>query len=203
MFESKALYLVEGNVIRALVCRQYGPPESLSVDDIATPEAGPGQVRVKVEAAAVNFPDVLICANQYQVSIPVPFTPGSEFAGRVDQVGEGVESFAVGDRVFGSAMVGAFAEYVAVPASTRFVEHPTVSRADMPLASGLPTPRRITRCGLWPRSSRERSSWCSGRQGESDWPPWKSPLPSEQPLSPRRRPRTNWRSADSAGLITA
>ncbi len=74
-------------------------------------------MRVKVEAAAVNFPDVLICANQYQVSIPVPFTPGSEFAGRVDQVGEGVESFAVGDRVFGSAMVGAFAEYVAVPAS--------------------------------------------------------------------------------------
>ena len=79
------------------------------------PVAAPGEVVVCVHAAAVNFPDVLIVANQYQMSIPTPFTPGSEFAGVVTEVGEGATKWAVGDRVFGSSMRGAFAEYIAGP----------------------------------------------------------------------------------------
>ena len=71
---------------------------------------------MQVSAASVNFPDVLIVANQYQLSVPPPFVPGSEFAGVVDAVGEGVEGVETGDRVFGTGLHGAFAEQVVVPA---------------------------------------------------------------------------------------
>jgi NADPH2:quinone reductase len=70
---------------------------------------------VKVGAAAVNFPDVLLIANQYQINVPPPFVPGSEFAGAVIEVGEGAGDFAVGDRVTGAGLYGAFAEEVVAP----------------------------------------------------------------------------------------
>jgi NADPH2:quinone reductase len=93
--------------VRAAVCRAYGPPEVLVVDDVPAPEAGPGQVRVRVRAAAVNFPDVLVVADEYQMTASLPFVPGSEFAGERDD----------GTRVFGSTFVGAFAEEVVVAES--------------------------------------------------------------------------------------
>lgn len=95
--------------MRAVVCRSYGTPEDLIVDDVAAPVPGPGQLLVRVHAAAVNFPDVLLIAGKYQVKIPVPFVPGSELAGEVIGVGDGVP-FAVGQRVFASTPTGAFAE---------------------------------------------------------------------------------------------
>jgi len=110
--------------MRAAVCRSYGPPETIEVTDVPTPAVGAGQVRVRVGAAAVNFPDVLFMANQYQLTIPVPFVPGSEFAGVVAEVGpgasggSGVSGVSVGDRVMGTTTVGAFAEEVVVPASS-------------------------------------------------------------------------------------
>lgn len=104
--------------MRAAICRGYGPPENVTVEEVAAPELGPGQVRVAVHAAAVNFPDVLIVANQYQVQVPPPFVPGSEFAGRVVEVADGVAAPAVGAPVFGTVMVGAFAGEVAAPASS-------------------------------------------------------------------------------------
>lgn len=104
--------------VRAAVCTAYGPPETVRVEEVPTPEPGPGEVRVRVSAAAVNFPDVLIVANRYQVSVPVPFVPGSEFAGVVDAVGAGVTSIGVGARVFGTVMHGAFAEAIVVPAGS-------------------------------------------------------------------------------------
>ena len=85
--------------MRAVVCRTYGPPEDLVVEEVADPTPGPGQLVVRVHAAAVNFPDVLLIAGKYQVKIPVPFTPGSELAGEVLAVGEGVR-FRPGQRVF-------------------------------------------------------------------------------------------------------
>jgi NADPH2:quinone reductase len=101
--------------MRAAVCRAYGPPESIAVeDDYPAPALAQGQARVRVGAAAVNFPDVLLMANQYQVSIAVPFVPGSEFAGVITEVGEGVCGFAAGDRVMGTLMAGAFAQEVVV-----------------------------------------------------------------------------------------
>jgi NADPH2:quinone reductase len=102
--------------MRAAVCRSYGPPEVVGVEDLPQPVPGPGEVRVRVTAASVNFPDVLIVANQYQLSAATPFVPGSEFAGVVEEVGEGVRNVAVGDAVAATAFVGAFAEQAVVAA---------------------------------------------------------------------------------------
>ena len=96
--------------MRAVVCNEYGAPEVVTVTEFPRPELGPGQVRVGIQASAVNFPDVLLVANEYQVSVPTPFVPGSEFAGVVLEVADEVTSFELGDRVFGTGMVGAFAE---------------------------------------------------------------------------------------------
>lgn len=96
--------------MRALVCRRYGPPENLEVAELPEPEPGPGEVLVDVRAAAVNFPDVLLVADKYQVPVPLPFVPGSELAGEVLAAGEGVHDLRKGDRVFGTLAVGAFAE---------------------------------------------------------------------------------------------
>ncbi|MET0909918.1 MAG: NADPH:quinone oxidoreductase family protein [Ilumatobacteraceae bacterium] len=104
-------------MVRAVVCEEYGPPDSLAAVDVVDPIAGPGEVVVDIAFAAVNYPDVLIIANRYQVSVPTPFVPGSEFSGVVAVVGDGVDSVAVGDRVFGAAMTGAFAERIVVPAA--------------------------------------------------------------------------------------
>jgi NADPH2:quinone reductase len=105
--------------VRAAVCRAYGTPDVVEVDVAhPEPEVGDGQVRVRVRAAAVNFPDVLIIADQYQMHAPLPFVPGSEFAGVVSGLGAGVESIAVGDRVSGATFVGAFADEVVVVASS-------------------------------------------------------------------------------------
>ena len=105
--------------MRAAVCATYGPPEVVQPDDISSPAGpGPGQVRVRVRAAAVNFPDVLMVANEYQVKVPLPFVPGSELAGEVIEVGDQVADLAAGDRVFGTTLVGAFAEQVVLPASS-------------------------------------------------------------------------------------
>jgi NADPH:quinone reductase len=100
--------------MRAAVCRGYGPPDVVAVEEIEAPALTGGQVRVRVGAAAVNFPDVLIVANSYQVSAPTPFVPGSEFAGVVIEVSDDVTTVAVGDRVMGTAFVGAFAEEAVV-----------------------------------------------------------------------------------------
>ena len=88
------------------------------MQDVPSPPAGAGTARVRVAAAAVNFPDVLLIADEYQLSVPVPFIPGSEFAGDVVEVADDVRNVAVGDRVFGSTMVGAFAEEVVVTATS-------------------------------------------------------------------------------------
>jgi NADPH2:quinone reductase len=85
------------------------------VEDRPSPTPGAGEVRVRVDAAAVNFPDVLLIANKYQVSVPPPFVPGSEFAGVVDETAEGACDLTAGDRVTGTGLYGAFAEEVVVP----------------------------------------------------------------------------------------
>jgi NADPH:quinone reductase len=104
--------------MRALRCNQYGSVDTLVVEDVPGLVPTDGQVVVDVAAAAVNFPDVLLVADQYQIHVPVPFTPGSEFAGVVSAVGAGVKGVTVGDRVMGAALIGAFAEQILVPASS-------------------------------------------------------------------------------------
>lgn len=80
------------------------------MEEVPSPVLEPGQMRVRVGAAALNFPDVLIIANEYQIKVPTPFVPGSEFAGVVIEVADGVDDVSVGDRVTGTGLVGAFAE---------------------------------------------------------------------------------------------
>ena len=102
--------------MKAVLCKAYGPPESLVVEEVPSPAPGPGEAVVAVRAAAVNFPDVLIIQNKYQVKPPLPFSPGSELAGVVKAVGEGVNAVAAGDAVFAITGYGAFAEEVKVDA---------------------------------------------------------------------------------------
>ena len=103
--------------MQAIVCENFGPPSSLRLKTLPEPTAGAGEVVVEIKAAAVNFPDVLIIQNKYQHKPALPFTPGSEFAGVVHAVGAGVSSLSPGERVAAYVGNGAFAQYIALPAS--------------------------------------------------------------------------------------
>jgi len=98
--------------MRAVVCKQYGPPDSLVLEDVASPVPGPGEAVISVRAASLNFPDVLIIQNKYQLKPPLPFSPGTEVAGIVKSVGHGVSHVAPGHRVMAVTGYGAFAEEV-------------------------------------------------------------------------------------------
>ena len=98
--------------MKAVVCREYGPPESLVFEEIPSPEPGPGEVVIAVKAASVNFPDVLIIENKYQIKPPLPFSPGSECSGVVQAVGADVRRVKPGDRVMAVTTYGSFAEQV-------------------------------------------------------------------------------------------
>src|SRR3954447_19454494 len=113
----------------AVLCKAYGPPESLVVEDVPSLSAGPGEVIVAMKAASVNFPDVLIIENKYQVKPPLPFSPGSELAGVVKAVGDGVTSVQIGDAVMAITAYGAFAEEVK-----------TDARRAVPLPRGMDFP---------------------------------------------------------------
>ena len=122
--------------MRAVRCLEYGTPSSVEVVEVPDPTPVAGQVVVDVAAASVNFPDVLVVADRYQVSIPVPFTVGSEFAGTVSALGPEVTGVAVGDRVMGSVLFGAFADRLAVPAASLHAVDPAVD-LETAAASGV------------------------------------------------------------------
>ena len=96
--------------MKALLCKAWGGPETLVLEELPSPRPGPGEVVIDVKAAGVNFPDVLIIQNKYQVKPPLPFAPGAELAGVIKEVGAGVAGFAPGDRVIAMTTWGAFAE---------------------------------------------------------------------------------------------
>ncbi len=102
--------------MRAVVCNEFGPIEQLTLEDRPDPAAGRGEIVVEVHAAGVNFPDGLTVRGEYQVKPPCPFTPGSEVAGIVRQLGEGVSRLAIGDRVVALCGMGGFAEQVTAQA---------------------------------------------------------------------------------------
>jgi NADPH2:quinone reductase len=100
---------------KAVVCRELGPPERLQLENFASAPLQPGQVRVVVRAAGINFPDILMAAGEYQLKPPLPFTPGSEAAGDVVEVNDAA-GVAVGDRVIVKMRFGAYCdETVATP----------------------------------------------------------------------------------------
>ena len=100
--------------MKAILCKAYGPPDSLVFEEVPSPVAGQGEVVVSVKTASVNFPDVLIIQNKYQMKPPLPFSPGSELAGVVKSVGDGVTRWKPGDPVMAITGYGAFAEEVLV-----------------------------------------------------------------------------------------
>jgi len=103
--------------VKAVVCKQFGPPEDLVIEEMDDPKALEGHIVVDVKAAAVTFPDSLVIEDKYQFKATPPFVPGGEVGGIVSEVGAGVEGLAVGDRVTSSAgIVGGFAEKLMVPA---------------------------------------------------------------------------------------
>jgi NADPH:quinone reductase len=120
--------------MKAVLCKQPGPPSSLVVENIASPAAGPGQLVVAMKAAGVNFPDVLIIQGKYQHKPEMPFSPGAEASGIVKAVGPGVTGFAVGDAVAAVMTYGAFAEEIVVEAS-RAIKLP--AGFDMKVAAGF------------------------------------------------------------------
>jgi NADPH2:quinone reductase len=98
---------------KAVVCRELGPPESLRLETFASAPLGPGEVRVAIHAAGINFPDILMAAGEYQLKPPLPFTPGVEAAGEVTEVDDAA-GVAVGDKVILKLRHGAYAEEAVV-----------------------------------------------------------------------------------------
>lgn len=103
--------------MRAVLCKSFGPPENLTLEEVPDLPLGPGQVRIAVRAAALNFADTLIIEGKYQEKPPFPFIPGMECAGTVVEVGEGVTHLAPGQRVMGLAAKGAFTTQTVTDAS--------------------------------------------------------------------------------------
>jgi NADPH2:quinone reductase len=104
--------------MKALLSRQPGPPETLELTEVDDPVPGPGQLLVRVKACAINYPDVLIIEDKYQSRPPRPFAPGGEIAGLVEQIGQDVSGWSVGDRLIAMLGHGGLAEKVLVSAAT-------------------------------------------------------------------------------------
>ena len=101
--------------MKAIVCNEWCKPEDLKVSEIKNPTLDDNSVRVEIYASGVNFPDVLIVQGKYQYKPPFPFSPGSEVAGIISEIGKNVKSLKVGDRVMAVTGHGAFAEEICVP----------------------------------------------------------------------------------------
>lgn len=110
--------------MKAVLCRELGSPDLLTIEDVPSPPLAPDQVRVRVHACGVNFPDVLMVAGKYQLQPPMPFSPGAEFSGEIVAVGDDCRTFAVGQRVLAITGFGGMAEEASV------AEHSVVAIPD-------------------------------------------------------------------------
>lgn len=120
--------------MKAIRCKVYGPPSSLTLEEVPSPRPKANEVLVSVKACGLNFPDTLIIQGRYQFKPELPFTPGSDLAGIVKEVGEGVTHLEAGQEVFGFVVYGALAEEVIVPASACFPKPPQM---DFPVAASF------------------------------------------------------------------
>tara|TARA_X000000950_G_scaffold98692_1_gene124767 strand:- start:9512 stop:10492 length:981 start_codon:yes stop_codon:yes gene_type:complete len=102
--------------MQAVLCKSFGPPESLTLEEVDDPQLGPGQVLIATKATALNYPDVLMIEGKYQSQPNMPFSPGGEFAGVITDIAEDVTAWQVGDEVYGGLGHGGFAEKIAAPA---------------------------------------------------------------------------------------
>ena len=102
--------------MRAVLCKEFGPPENLVIEDIAEPQLDRGQVRIAIRACGVNFPDLLMIAGKYQHQPPMPFSPGAELAGDVSEIASDVVDIKQGQRVIAVTGFGGMAEQICVHA---------------------------------------------------------------------------------------
>lgn len=120
--------------MKAIRCNAYGPPSSLVLEEVANLKPKAKEVLLEVKACGLNFPDTLIIQGLYQFKPELPFTPGSDVAGIVKEIGEDVKHLKVGQEVFGFVPYGALAEEVAVPANACFPKPPQM---DFPTAASF------------------------------------------------------------------
>jgi len=139
--------------MRAVICKQFGPVDSVVVEEFDLPPPQPGHVRVRVEAAGVNFPDTLMVQGKYQVKPELPFVPGAELAGIVETVGQDVADFTPGMKVVGMVGQGAFAD-VANVRSSRLMQRPggmdAVTAAGFSMTYGTSMHALVQRAKLQP-----------------------------------------------------
>ena len=135
--------------MKAIICSELSGPAALRLEDVPEPRPAPGQVRLRVRACGVNFADSLITRGQYQVQPPPPFSPGFEIAGEVVELGEGVNQFALGERVIALTPHGGYAEQAVVNVN-RCVAMPTA----MPYEHGaaFPVVFGTSHIALWHRA---------------------------------------------------
>lgn len=123
--------------MKAIVCDAWGPPSSLQLREMPSPEPGPQQVVVRTRVAAANFPDALIVAGKYQARPAFPFSPGGELSGEIIALGAEVRQLAVGDKVVGLATYGACAQEVAIDASHVVPLPADISDEDLEIAGSF------------------------------------------------------------------
>jgi NADPH2:quinone reductase len=121
--------------MRAILCKEFGGPDKLVIEDLAAPALREGAVRLQIHAAGVNFADLLLVSGQYQEKPPLPFIPGAEAGGIITEVGAGVSDLKAGDRVMALTGTGAFAEEAVVDAGRIF---PIPAKMDFASAAGFP-----------------------------------------------------------------
>jgi NADPH2:quinone reductase len=139
--------------MKALLCRSFGPPDGLQLEETAAPALGATGLRVEVHSAGLNFPDVLIVQGKYQVRPEFPFSPGAEVSGIVTEVGERATGFAVGDRVMALCTTGGFAEEVVVHHGSAFKmadAMPFDAGAALPLTYGTTYHALVDRANIQP-----------------------------------------------------
>jgi NADPH2:quinone reductase len=142
--------------MRAVVCREWGSPEKLAVDDVPSPALRDGAVRIKVHAAGANFADLLLIAGQYQEKPAFPFVPGAEAAGVVTEVGAGVDGLKTDDRVMALTGLGAFAEEAVVDAHRVL---PMPAGMEFPTAAAFPVAYGTSHGALEWRARLQPGEW--------------------------------------------
>ncbi len=183
--------------MKALLSRQPGGPETLTLEDVPDPKPGRGEVRIRVRAVGVNFPDLLIIQDLYQIKPPRPFSPGGELAGVVEALGEGVTSLKTGDRVLVSPVRSAMAEKAIaqagncwkIPDAMPFDEAAALLMTYGTSQHALEGSRSL--------AAPARPCWCSAPPAVSDSRPWNwarrwAPASS---LRPRARKSWRWRAS--------
>jgi NADPH2:quinone reductase len=150
--------------MKAWKVHAWGEPETMRLEDVEIPEVGPGQVRIRNAAAAINFFDILQVQGKYQVKPPFPFTPGAEVAGVVDAVGTGVVHVKPGDRVLAMPHGGGFAEYSISRASIVF---PIADGLDLHAAAAMPIVYHTSYFALTYRTQVRTGEWLLVHAGAS------------------------------------